>query len=161
MLSPPFEPLSYWQTSREGQANFKIDIDAGSRDWKAARDRLPPWDPGRLAWLTGDNLVNLLFGPSWPDTNRERAIGQLNFWMRWIWVPTAVVCLIETLLRWRRERERLLAVLLLTWFVVQGLLPLAVNEGRYRKPFEGLLVAQCILLASGGGRAGARFQKRT
>jgi len=29
------------------------------------------------------------------------------------------------------------------------LLPLMVNEGRYRKPFEGLLIAQCLLLGSG------------
>jgi hypothetical protein len=49
---------------------------------------------------------------------------------------------------WRRQRERLLPALLLTWFVVQGLLPIAVGEGRYRKPFEGLLICQCLLLGS-------------
>ena len=31
-------------------------------------------------------------------------------------------------------------------------MPLAVNEGRYRKPFEGLVIAQCLLLASGARR---------
>jgi hypothetical protein len=30
---------------------------------------------------------------------------------------------------------------------VQGLVPLSVNEGRYRKPFECLLLAQCLVLA--------------
>jgi hypothetical protein len=34
------------------------------------------------------------------------------------------------------------------------LVPIAVNEGRYRKPFEGLVIAQCLLLASGTRRIG-------
>ena len=69
--------------------------------------------------------------------------------MRWLWAPLAALCLVVTLWRWRVERERLLPALLLTWFIVQGLFPLAVNEGRYRKPFEGLLIVQCLLLAAG------------
>lgn len=147
--SPPLAPLSYWRTRREGHAHFVIDLDAGRRDWVAARETLPPWDLQRVMWLTGENLVNLLFGPSWPDTNLERTIGRVNFWARWIWAPLIVLCLVATIACRRHERERLLPALLVTWFIVQGLAPLAPNEGRYRKPFEGLLIAQGLLLACG------------
>ena len=154
----PFAPFSDRRMRREGTTHFSIDLDAGSRDWKAAMNSLPPWDISRVAWLTGDNLINLFFGNSWPDTYRERVIGQINYWSRWIWAPLAAGCLVMTLVYWRRRPERLLPALLLTWFVVQGLFPLSVNEGRYRKPFEGLLIAQCLLLASGGRRARERTQ---
>jgi hypothetical protein len=129
-------------------AQFSIDLDAGSRDWKAAMDSLPPWTLQRLAWLTGDNLLRVFFGSSWPDTHRERLIGELNYWARWLWAPLFLAALVTTALFWRRQRERLLPALILTWFLIQGLVPLAPNEGRYRKPFEGLLVAQCLLLAA-------------
>jgi hypothetical protein len=153
---PPFEPFSDWRTRREWNAHFTIDQHAGARDWRAAKESLPPWDWSRLAWLTGDNLIHLFFSRTWPDTDLDRGIGQVNYWLRWIWAPLAVLCLVMTLATWRRERERLLPTLLLVWFVVQGLLPISVNEGRYRKPFEGLLIAQCLLLAAGGRRSRER-----
>jgi hypothetical protein len=152
LLQPPFEPFSDWRSRREWDAHFSIDLNAGNRDWRAAKESLPPWDFSRLAWLTGDNLIHLFFSQSWPDTNLERGIGKVNFWLRWIWAPLAALCFVMTLACWRRERERLLPAMLLVWFVVQGLLPISVNEGRYRKPFEGLLLAQCLLLASSGRR---------
>jgi hypothetical protein len=153
---PPLAPLSNWQSRREGRAEFKIDLDHGRRDWQVALDRLPPWNGSRALWLTGDNLVHLFFGPSWPDTNRDRWIGQLNYGSRWIWVPLTLACALATALLWRRQQTRLPAVLVLTWLIVQGLFPLSFNEGRYRKPFEGLLVAQCLLLASSTHRRPAR-----
>ena len=152
ILRPPFEPLSDWRSRRQGTSYFSIDLDAGRRDWEAAKDGLPPWDLDRFVWLTGDNLIHLFFSQTWPDTNLERAIGRINHWFRWVWAPLALVCLVATLARRRRQRDWLLPALLLAWFVVQGLFPLSVNEGRYRKPFEGLLIAQCLLLASGGRR---------
>ena len=148
----PFAPLSNWRTRRNGQMHFQIDLDAGRRDWEIARDSLEPWTLQRAAWLTGDNLILLFFADSWPDSDRERSVGLWNYWMRWLWAPLAVLCLIWTVGSRSREKERLLPALLLTWFVIQGLLPLAVNEGRYRKPFEGLVIAQCLLLASGARR---------
>ena len=69
--------------------------------------------------------------------------------MRWLWAPLTLLLFAASTLYWRRLRgARLLAVLLLTWIFVQGLLPIAVNEGRYRKPAEGLLLAQAALLLS-------------
>ena len=149
ILRPPFEPFSDWQSQRSGEFHFSVNMDAGSRDWDAAKKTLTPWNIDRAVWLTGENLIHLFFSQSWPDTNREWDIGNINHWLRWLWAPLAALCLVVTLWRWRVERERLLPALLLTWFIVQGLFPLAVNEGRYRKPFEGLLIVQCLLLAAG------------
>jgi hypothetical protein len=150
--STPLEPLSDWQSSRLGHVHFDIDLDAGERDWKAANESLPPWTARRYLWLTSDNLVPLFFGSSWPDSNRARTLGLVNYWSRWIWVPLALSCLVATIRLRHTARERMLPAMLLAWILVQGFMPLAVNEGRYRKPFEGLLIAQCLLLASGSRR---------
>lgn len=149
---PPFAPLSDWRGHRLGTAQVVVDLDAGRRDWQAALDRMPPWTLERYAWLTGENLVFLFFTESWPDSPADRAIGTWNFLMRWIWAPLGLLVLVWTMVRRPARRERLLPALLLTWFVVQGLLPIAVNEGRYRKPFEGLVIAQWLLLASAARR---------
>jgi hypothetical protein len=153
MNHAPFAPWWSWPASRQGDTPLVIDLDAGSRDWKAARDRLPSWNDWRALRFTAENLVHLFFGPSWPDSdiegNLRRDVGRLNYWMRWIWAPLTVLCLVAVALTWRQQRDRLLPALLLTWIGVQGLAPLSLNEGRYRKPFEGLLIAQCLALAAG------------
>jgi len=85
---------------------------------------------------------------------------QHNYWPRWTWAPLIVLCVVATLAQWRRQRERLLPAPLLTFVIVQGLYPLAVAEGRYRKPFEGLPLAQCQLHASRvRGRLGGPFSR--
>lgn len=147
VLKPPFAPFSDWQSSRQGIVRFDIDLDAGSRDWEAASARIQ-WDADTAVRLTGDNLILLFFSESWPDTNLERDIGKINYWLRWLWAPLGLVVLVLTVVLWRHQRERMLPVLILAWFVVQGVFPLAVNEGRYRKPFEGLILAQGLLLAA-------------
>ncbi len=152
MNNAPFEPLSHWRGPREGHAHFNIDLDAGRRDWVAASDDLPPWTLRRFSVLTGDNLINLFFPPSWPEMHMPGSAGLLNLWIRWIWAPLTIVCLLWAVARRKPERERLLPALLLTWVLFQGILPISVNEGRYRKPFEGLLFAECLLLAAGARR---------
>ncbi|MDQ8022665.1 MAG: glycosyltransferase family 39 protein [Moraxellaceae bacterium] len=147
ILQKPFEPLSDWMSKRQGSVRFFVNMDAGERDWKAAVTNTP-LTLDRYLWLTGDNLIHLFFAESWPDTDRSRDIGELNHWLRWLWAPLFILCATGTIWLWREQRERLLPVLLLTWFCVQGLFPLSVNEGRYRKPMEGLLIAQAVLLAS-------------
>lgn len=143
----PLAPLSDWTTSREGQVHARIRIENGVEDWNRALARYP-WTVERYLALTGENLIYLFFGSSWPDNNRERWLEAVNHQSRWLWAPLALLLLVGTVLCWHRLRgSRLFAVLLMTWILVQGLLPIAVNEGRYRKPAEGLLVTQAILLA--------------
>ncbi|MBB3060469.1 NPCBM/NEW2 domain-containing protein [Microbulbifer rhizosphaerae] len=142
----PLEPLSDWQTARSGTADVTIDIDKGSEDWQGALAKYPLTFSNAL-WIAKENLLFLFFGRSWPDQNRDRQLDQLNIHARWLWAPLTLLLLAGTAFYWRRLKgERLLPSLLLTWIVVQGLLPIAVNEGRYRKPGEGLLFAQAALL---------------
>ncbi|GAB2903222.1 hypothetical protein GCM10027046_35690 [Uliginosibacterium flavum] len=143
----PFAPYSDWRTKREGVAKFKIDMDKGAEDWDAEQAKIN-LDLPRYLWLTGENLAFLFFAESWPDTDRSRSIGEINYRLRWLWAPLSLAGLALTVGLWRRQRERLLPSLILVWFLLQGLGLVAVNEGRYRKPFEGLLIAQLILLAS-------------
>ncbi|MFV8784391.1 hypothetical protein ACNKU7_18390 [Microbulbifer sp. SA54] len=144
----PLAPLSEWTTDRSGRVTASIDIEKGAEDWRSAI-RNYPLTPARYAWLTGENLVYLFFGSSWPDNNPERPLERLAHHSRWLWAPLALVLLLATAFYWRGLRgERMLPGLLVTWIVVQGLLPIAVNEGRYRKPAEGLMLVQVALLLS-------------
>ncbi|WP_236250615.1 hypothetical protein [Microbulbifer sp. ALW1] len=144
----PLAPLSDWTTARDGQVHARIHIEKGAEDWHKALANYPLTAERYLA-LTKENLVYLFFGSSWPDNNRERWLETVNHHSRWIWAPLTFLLLIASALYWRRmQGARLFSVLLMTWILVQGLLPIAVNEGRYRKPAEGLLLVQVILLAA-------------
>ena len=93
------------------------------------------------------NLIHLFIDHSWPELEHYgRPANQAARWMRWLWAPLAVYCLVATLWYWRRQRDHLLPALLLVWFLVQ--MHVAFNEGRYRKPAEGLFIAQALVLAA-------------
>lgn len=151
MSHAPFAPLSGWTTFRAGRSLHTIDLDAGRTDWTLAKLNVEPWDSRRAAWLTGENLVHLFWGPSWPDADIEgplrRPVGRANYAMRWLWAPLTLLCAVWLWRRRHDHREWMIPTLIATWILVQGVFPLSVNEGRYRKPLEGLLLAQCLLLA--------------
>ncbi len=147
LLVPPFAPISDWQTRRTGKVFLDITIDDGNRDWKKsfAENELSFSD---YFWIAKENLIFLFFAPSWPDSDPGKSLHVVSYWMRWIWAPLALLCLVTIVLQIRRgDRglQLLLPAVLSTWFVLQGLTPLVVNEGRYRKPFEGLALAQIVL----------------
>jgi hypothetical protein len=145
-LLEPLAPLSDWKTQREGTVEIAIDINDGAASWKKAK-ALWPFDLNRYLWTTRENLVFLFFGPSWPDDNRARLLDKINYQLRWTWAPlTLAVCIWTGFARRNRNIDMLLPALMLTWLVTQGLLPLAPTEGRYRKPLEGLLLAQLVVL---------------
>ncbi|MBY6192119.1 hypothetical protein KUV22_16985 [Microbulbifer agarilyticus] len=146
MDAKPLAPLSDWSASREGVVKAEIDITNGSEDWDAVMAKYP-LTAERYLQLTGENLVNLFFGSSWPDNNQARWLEAVNHHTRWVWAPTTLLLMLAALLYWRRlGGTRLLSVLVFTWVLVQGLLPISVNEGRYRKPVEGLLLVQAMVL---------------
>lgn len=157
MGAEPFSPFSDWQTQRSGTFVVNIDFDHGKRDWDAAYSALPD-SMLHYLWIVKENLIFLFFASSWPDNNLERALDIVNVVMRWIWLPFAIAVFVGTVaLRHQQKGQWLLPMLLLSWFLVQGLLPIAINEGRYRKPIEGLLICQALLLVAlktGKGRPG-------
>ena len=144
----PFEPFSDWHTQRKGVVRVNVDLAEGSRDWKAAKKTLN-FSFSRYLWITKENLIFGLLGSSWPDNNPERVVDVAGLVERWIWIPLFLFTVIATVYYRRELRGQwLLPSLIAAWFIVQLLVPISVNEGRYRKPFEGLLIAQIVLLAA-------------
>ncbi|MBN1517766.1 glycosyltransferase family 39 protein [Candidatus Sumerlaeota bacterium] len=147
LLIDPLEPLIDWHTQRKDKVVVDIDIDKGKEGWKKSLEE-NKLTLEKYRWITKENLIFLFFSASWPDSNDADVLSALNYHLRWIWAPLGVYVLICSILSWRALKKRLLLpAIILSWFIVQGLLPISVNEGRYRKPFEGLLIAQMVLLA--------------
>ncbi len=158
----PFKPFSDWESQRKGQVHVMIDLAKGMEDWNRGFEQVAmTWHDA--LWITKENLIYLFFGPSWPDNNDERLLDFINIHSRWIWPLALLVALAGIFVLHRRRRlnhQWLLPSMILAWFIVQGVLPISVNEGRYRKPFEGLIVAELILLAAAGrgqARSGAPY----
>lgn len=141
----PFKPFSDWKTQREGKVRINVNLAKGTEDWRREADKIQMSFSDYL-WITKENLIFLFFAESWPDNNLGRAVDMAGSVIRFIWAPLFVAILVGML--WHRKKFKghwLLPAMLIAWFVVQGLIPIAINEGRYRKPYEGLAVAQVIL----------------
>jgi len=150
--SRPFAPFSDWHTARTGKVMVDIDVDKGAEEWERNFEKNQLSFRNYL-WITSENLIMLMFDPSWPDSNPDYVVGYLNYQMRWIWLPLlllAVVCTSLFAIKDRplvRSHHWLLPGIFAGWFIIQGFMPLAVNEGRYRKPLELFVVAQLLFLA--------------
>lgn len=146
-LIDTFAPLAHWKTWREGTLHLTIDLDKGaSHDLAAAlKDNLP--DAPELMRILLETDAYTWFQPSWPDETRR------DFWIfdpaliRWVWAPLAlVVVTINIWLACRERRIELLPLLVTVTIVLITFFPSAVGEGRYRKPVEGLLIANALFL---------------
>ena len=148
MGAQPLKPLSNWQTRREGDVNIRIDMQAGQRDWQHAHTQLN-FKPADYLWVTWEGFIFLFFAESWPDTNLARVYDRIGSHARWLWFPLFMLTIFGLIANRKQLRGQwLLPSLLGAWFVVRVMLPISVNEGRYRKPLEGLLVGNLLLLAS-------------
>jgi len=142
----PLQPFSDWESSRSGTAKIEIDILHQPQDWK---NQLNLHKQGIMeqARLIKENLVLLFFSRSWPDENPQHIFENLNNQMRYLWLPLTLFALISNLANAFRHHCRislLLSVLLCSWIFFQGLWLISVNEGRYRKPAEGLIIAMSV-----------------
>lgn len=142
----PFEPLWNWSSSRTGTVDVPVDFKRGTRDWEAAL-RLNAVDGATRRRLRFENMAYLFQGRSWPDNNPGYFMGRLANASRWLWLPMLFAVAGVSVWCWREVLRRpLLALMIATWFFFQAWAFTAVNEGRYRKPGEGLLIAQACLL---------------
>ena len=147
LYQEPFAPLSHWQSSRSGIVFAEINEDKGIADWDLALERnRVPWP--RLMRLIGENYLFFYFAPSWPDSSSDRLPDRLQIALRWIWVPLAVVIILGNIY-YRRQLQKtaagLFAFLTTIGWILLPSSP-AMMEGRYRKPVEGLLIANLFLL---------------
>jgi hypothetical protein len=146
LYGKPLAPLSDWESKRTGTVKISVDFRKGADDWRSADEANAAHGSERL-WLRWENLILLMFGPSWPDNNPEFLVARLADAMRWVWAPLFVAVVVASAIRYRTSLARpLMPVLIVTWFAFQGVTLLVVNEGRYRKPLEGMLVAQVLIL---------------
>lgn len=144
----PFAPFSDLKTQRTGKVVVNVDLMKGREDWEKAHNKIE-MDLNKLAWITKENLIFLFFASSWPDNNQARVVDNINVHSRWVWAPAFIVMLFSFYYyRKKLKGNWMLPSVIIAWFLVQGLLPICVNEGRYRKPVEGLIIAQFILLVA-------------
>ena len=147
LYQEPLEPLSHWTSSRSGITDFSIDEDRGMADWDVALSKYrAPWRERLHLWLENSIIFN--FAPSWPDNNPARFWDRAAIALRWAWLPLALVTLMWNIVAFTRMSgtARLIAILTSLAWTLTPLLP-AVMEGRYRKPVEGLLIINLLLLA--------------
>lgn len=139
-------PLSNWEPGRSGTVKVAIDLRRGTADWKATLEQTAAHGSERLR-LRWENMVLVMLGESWPDNNMRYPVAAAASRLRWVWAPLMLAVLLVAAVRFRDTLARpLLPVLIVTWFVFQAPSLVAVNEGRYRKPLEGLLVVQVLVL---------------
>lgn len=141
-----FEPLTDWTPIREGVVEVSVDLQRGARDWQTAAllTRAAPED---LLRFRLENLALVMAGETWPDSNQQRWTARLASLLRWIWAPLFVALLMAGLVKWRATlAQPLVPAVIATWFCVQAVSLLAINEGRYRKPLEGLLIVQTLIV---------------
>lgn len=152
---------SNWKSSRTGTVHVSVDFTHGTQDWQESLKQNAV--TGAARWkLRAENMAYLFNGNSWPDNNREFFMGWLANLSRWLWIPLFLVVVSVSLLKWRLCLKRpLLPLLIATWFFFQAWLLVSVNEGRYRKPLEGLLIAQVVVLADGLRRDRKKNQNPT
>jgi len=139
MNPPPLAPLSSWHTVRHGTTVVDIDYT------KPAGEQVPklPLTLHQRLQYTLENAVFLLFGRSWPDCANDDFVDVLQVETRWIWAPLLVLA--AALAMQQKRKDVLTVVCFLPWifFIFQEVY---ITEGRFRKPLEGVLIAECIVL---------------
>jgi hypothetical protein len=146
MGTQPLAPFSEWKSQREGMCRFTIDINNGPHDWETALEEQQPSLTARIEhqW---ENVIFLLWGTSWPDNNPSDLWDRAANALRWVWAPLLVLVSIgNVVVFWRLKKWRLLPALTMLGWLFLCAAPLGVGEGRYRKPFEGLLIANALWL---------------
>ncbi|HEY8099066.1 MAG TPA: hypothetical protein VIE65_23640 [Methylobacter sp.] len=139
-----FRPLSEWHSQRDGLLQIKVDLSRKAVDWEKYYDTSALNNTAGLYW---ENALFLFSGPSWPDNDPVQAFARLQIAGRWLWLPLFLLTIAWSCKDWRAcRRQPLIWMLIVVWLCFQCLTLLTVNEGRYRKPLEGLLITQILLL---------------
>ncbi|MFT3869272.1 MAG: hypothetical protein QM715_12510 [Nibricoccus sp.] len=139
---------SDWKSSREGTVTVNVDFTHGTQDWKNSLEKNAIH--GAARWkMHLENLVFIFFGNSWPDNDNSVFVCRMSNLSRWLWLPFFVAVVAIGAARWRiLLRYPLLPLLIATWLFFQVGMLVSGSEGRYRKPFEGLLIAHAVILAA-------------
>ncbi len=148
--NPTFYPFSDWSTGRRGIASIAIDLTQGRAGWLAEKQRMasertfPGWRQ------RGEDVLYLLFGQSWPNSDRSSVVGWLTLWTRWVWAPLIAVVAVALFKHRYRGQEMILPICGLGTLVLLALQSEGVMEARFREPIDAILVCSALLVMSGG-----------
>jgi len=142
----PLAPISHWKMARQGTVQVEISMDHGGEDWwQAIRAQRPGLNGMAAIWK--ENAIFLLAGDSWPDNDSADLWERVQLEARWLWLLLIPAVITGDLRRIYQDRSAtLLAVATLATVLMMLLQTSAVMEGRYRKPFEGLLLVNAVWL---------------
>lgn len=142
-----FAPFWHWTTWREGTLRLNVDLDKGAADGLASALSSNMPDPQKAMRILLETNAYTWFAPSWPDETRRDFWFFDPSWLRWIWAPLAVaVVAANTRYSFIHRRIELLPLIVIVMVFAITFFPSAVGEGRYRKPLEGLLIANVLFL---------------
>jgi hypothetical protein len=138
----PFRPFYEFHSVREG--TVKYDVDPKKRgadlDEEFRKELKENWR--LLPRLVFENVIFLTFGHCWPPAGAgPDTFEQICLWERWIWLPLTLASFFGSIgYLVRRRRAAFVPMVALgfisTFYVAQA----AVMEGRYRKPYEPVVL---------------------
>jgi len=137
-----FEPLFDWVTCRSGLYTVKIPCD------QKISFIVPAPNPSlskRLNYMA-ESALHFFCAASWPDTSNDDFVQIAQADMRWIWSLLTLFVVILSIRK--KQMKQLLIVLCLGTALLYIACGCAIIEGRYRKPWEGIVIAAFIFLNS-------------
>jgi len=91
-------------------------------------------------------LAYVLFGQSWPNSDRSSLVGWLTLWTRWLWAPLIAVVLVALVRRRYQGAAYILPLCGLGTLLLLLLQSEGVMEARYRVPIDAILVCSALLI---------------
>ena len=131
-----FRPVSSWTTIRKGTVHVNLDFD---RLWPVLPNQQLSW-PDRLRY-TYENVLFFFFSSTYPEDELQDSIFDVDTVSRWLWLPITLVVL---MLAVKRRRWTYPVVLATATGLVLMLQQSSPVEGRYRKPWEGLVIVALL-----------------
>jgi hypothetical protein len=130
-----------WKDPRQGRVQITID----------AKEKWQFYHPGMTMSLSEacdliiENVVLFFFAQSWPDAQPHDRIHQLEIVTRWIWFPLTILAIFLMI---KLKRTTVVEVIFIVTTLANLFQHYTIMEGRYRKPWEGLLIVALISLLS-------------
>lgn len=142
--------FEYNSCRANNKVSATIDTARGMEDWETALNAVKKnYSPTAFWCGITDNLIFLFMANSWPDSAVEWGYSWIyffNFHLRWMWLPLMLLLVSRAPVARRTEAEQLILCCALGLLLILAFQMFGVNEGRYRKPLEILLIPCAYIL---------------
>jgi hypothetical protein len=144
--NPTFYPFSTWTTNRVGVIFVAINLSGGRDAWIREKERVAGLHTFPVWRRRMEDVVYLLFGQIWPNSDRSTVLGWLTVWSRWIW-PVVLLRIVWAACQRRfRGPAIVLPVCALVTVALLALQSEGVMEARFREPIDAILIASLLLI---------------